>query len=66
MLDKKIQILKNSFGNHTRAAKSLGVTPRYYRSLRNGKIKPGKSLLNLINIMIEQFNKGQHPENTRY
>jgi len=42
---KQIRILKKKYGNHTQAAKAIGIDPRYYRNLRSGKMKPGKLLM---------------------
>jgi len=50
---KQIYILKKEYGNHTKAAKAIGIDPRYYRNLRSGKMKPGKLLLLRIKDLIQ-------------
>jgi len=49
---KQSRILKNKYGNHTQAAKAIGIDPRYYRNLRSGKMKPGKLLMLRIKDLI--------------
>ena len=48
---KQIMSLKKVFGNHSRVATELGINPRYYRSLRNDKLKPGKFLAEKIKTL---------------
>ena len=35
ILKKEINKLKRHFGNHTKAAKAIGIDARYYRRIRN-------------------------------
>ena len=55
-MEKEIEILKEHYGNHSSVAKALGITPRYYRVLRNGVLKPGNSLRKLIREMVRIIN----------
>jgi len=48
---KQIKKLKELYGNHTQAARAIGIDPRYYRNLRSGKMKPGRLLMLLITEM---------------
>ena len=42
---KQIKLLEEEYGNHTQAARAIGIDPRYYRNLRSKKMKPGKLLM---------------------
>ena len=52
--EKKIIILEKIFGNHTKVAEELGITPRQYRNIRTGKSKLKKTISRLMDFLIEQ------------
>lgn len=35
-MEHYFEILKGHYGNHSRVARALGITPRHYRVIRNG------------------------------
>jgi hypothetical protein len=48
------EILRDKFGDHSEAARQLGITPRQFRRIRSGQQKPTESLLKLIKKIIEE------------
>lgn len=54
--------LREKFGNHTEAAKALGITPESYRRVRRTGVMSG-SLHRLILLLSssDQFDESGHP-----
>ena len=42
--------LKTKFGDHSEAARAIGIHPRYYRSVRSGNRNPSERLIRLIKL----------------
>ena len=55
LLKKDIKRLEDWYGNHTKAAKHIGITPRYYRMIRQGKVVPGKFLMMRFEQILEHM-----------
>jgi hypothetical protein len=49
-MEKEIKFLEKYYGNHTRVAGILGITPRHWRRLRNQSLIP----LPLKNLILAQ------------
>ncbi len=54
------ELLEKHFGNHTKVAQRLRITPRHYRRIRNGQLKPSKPLASLIQFIVKDI-KAQNP-----
>jgi len=59
-MENSFIILARFFGNHTIVAKKLGITARYYREIRSGRIKPSQPLKKLIYEISKQI-KNSNP-----
>jgi len=53
-------LLEKHFGNHTKVAQRLRITPRHYRRIRNGQLKPSKTLNALIQFIVKDI-KAKNP-----
>ena len=53
-MNSEFEKLRLLYGNHTRAAEALGVTPRHYRRIRRYETGLSLSLRKLIGILISQ------------
>jgi hypothetical protein len=51
-MKKEIAFLEQHFGNHSKVAQTLGITPRHYRRLRNQAVIP-LPLKKLITIQVQ-------------
>jgi hypothetical protein len=58
-MKKKIAFLEKHFGNHSEAARALGITPRHYRRIRKSGALIPPPLQNLITIQVEILKKGK-------
>jgi len=54
------ELLEKRFGNHTKVAQRLRITPRHYRRIRNGQLKPSKPLASLIQLIVRDI-EAQNP-----
>ena len=54
-MKEKYYILEKHFGNHSQAARFIGMSPRNYRNIRSGKHRPSQVVQNLIENIVESI-----------
>jgi len=53
-MKKYFKILERHFGNHSRVADELGITPIHYRRVRNGHHNGSETLKRLVKMLAEK------------